>query len=462
MTGFMVVLDSQIVILALPSIERGLDVSVEDGQWVLSAYMLAFGGLLLFGGRLADLRGRRQMFIVGTALFLVSSLLCGFAWSAAVLIGARVVQGVSAALMAPTSLAILMGMFPEGPERNKALAFWSGVGGIGATASLLIGGPITDTLGWAWIFFINVPVSVVMLVFAPILFPESRGRSGRRAYDPAGALTSTVGLMLLIGAIVLAPAKGWLSGPALGMLLGSAVLLGLFVLVESRAVAPLVPLQTFRSRLFVGGNLAMSLFAAITVGMSIAVTAYAQQVLGYTPLQFGLGMVAMTVMAVVGSYVGQAGLTKIGFRPVVATAAVAMGVGVFLLSQVTVHGTYFADLFPGLLMFGLGLGAGPVAAVAATLSAVDQEIAGVASGAANAGFQIGGALGAAVTSAIVVSNGGDSAEPARMTNGFGAGLTGDLVIAVGCLSVALVLLRPKQPAPGQDRDPGNGEVATQL
>jgi MFS family permease len=225
MTGFMVVLDSQIVILALPSIERDFDVSAGGGQWVLSAYMLAFGGLLLFGGRLADLRGRRQMFMVGTALFLVSSLLCGFAWSAAVLVGARVVQGVSAALMAPTSLAILMGLFPEGPERNKAFAFWSGVGGVGATAALLIGGPITDTVGWTWIFFINVPVAVVMLVFAPILFPESREKGGRRGYDPAGALTSTLGLMLFIGAIVLAPAKGWLSGPVLGMLLGSVVLL---------------------------------------------------------------------------------------------------------------------------------------------------------------------------------------------------------------------------------------------
>jgi EmrB/QacA subfamily drug resistance transporter len=441
MTGFMAILDAQIVILALPSIERDLQMSAGDGQWVLSAYMLAFGGLLLFGGRLADLRGRRQMFIVGTALFLVSSLLCGFAWSGGVLIGARVVQGVSAALMAPTALAILLSMFPEGPERNKALAFWSGVGGIGATAALLIGGPITDTLGWEWIFFINVPVAAGMLFFAPILLLESRDR-GKPAYDPAGAFTVTLGLVLLIGAIAWAPTKGWTSVTVLGMLVGSVVLIALFVLVESRSSAPLIPLRIFRSRLFVGGNLAMVLFAMATLGMSICVTAYAQGVLGYSPMEFGLSMVAMTLMTLVGAYAGQAGVTKVGFRPVVAVAAVLMAVGAFLLSQVSVGGSYFSDLFPGLLVFGLGLGAGPVAAVGAALSSVEPDVMGVASGAANAAFQLGGALGAAVVSAVVVSKGGDSTVPARMTEGFQAGFTADVVIAVVCLGVALVLLRP--------------------
>lgn len=451
MTGFMVVLDSQIVILALPQIEQQFSVGAGVSQWTLSAYMLAFGGLLLFGGQLADLRGRRQMFIVGTALFLVSSLVCGLAWSAGMLIGARVVQGASAALMAPTSLAILIDLFPEGRERNKALAFWSGVGAIGATAALLIGGPITGLLGWEWIFFINIPVAAVMLIFAPILFPESR-QKGRRSYDPVGAITSTGGLVLVIGAIVLVPTKGWLSWPVLGALAGAVVLIGLFVLTERRSVAPLLPLRIFRSRLFVGGNLAMILFAMATVGMSIALTAYTQQVLGYTPLQFGLSMVPMTLMAIVGAAVGQAGLTKVGFRPMASAAAVLMGIGVFLLSQVSVDGSYFGDLFPGLLIFGLGLGTGPVAAVAATLSTVDQKIAGVASGAANAGFQIGGAMGAAVISAVVVANGGGSTDPVQLTSAFGAGFTSDIIVAGVCLVVAMVLLRPparQQPLAGE-------------
>ncbi|RKR86714.1 EmrB/QacA subfamily drug resistance transporter [Micromonospora pisi] len=441
MTGFMVILDSQIVILALPSIERDLAVSASASQWVLSAYMLAFGGLLLFGGRLADLRGRRLMFIVGTALFLVSSLLCGLAWSMGVLIAGRVVQGVSAALLAPTALAILMTMFPEGPERNKALAFWSGVGGIGATSALLIGGPITDTLGWQWIFFINVPVAIGMLVFAPILLLESRN-DGPRAYDPAGALTSTLGLVLLTGAIVWAPTRGWASGAVLGMLLGAVLLLGLFVVIERRSAAPLLPLRIFQSRLFVGGNLAMILFAMTTLGMSVSVTAYAQRVLGYTSMEFGLGMIAMTLMTLVGAWAGQAGVTKVGFRPVAAAAAVLMGLGAFLLSQVSVQGTYFGDLFPGLLVFGLGLGAGPVAAISAALSSVEPDVTGVASGATNSGFQIGGALGAALISAVVVSRGGDSTAPEQMTEGFRAGFAADLVIALACLIVALTLLRP--------------------
>ena len=346
-TGFMVILDSQIVILALPSIERKLGFAPGDGQWVLSAYMLAFGGLLLFGGRLADLRGRRQMFIVGTALFLVSSLSCGLAWTADALIGARVVQGVSAAMMSPAALAILMNMFPDGAERNKALAYWSGVGGLGASAALLIGGPITESLGWEWIFYLNVPVAAGLLAFAPILLPESRERDQKRAYDPAGALTITLGLMLLIGAIVQAPSKGWASGSVVGMLLGAVVLVGLFVLVERRSSAPLMPLRIFRSRLFVGGNLAMILFAMTALGMSTTVSSYAQSVLGYTPMRFGFGMLVMTLMTIVGAYAGQAGVTKAGFRVVAAVAIVLMGAGAFLLSQVSAHGTYFGDLFPG-------------------------------------------------------------------------------------------------------------------
>lgn len=440
-TAFMVILDAQIVILALPSVEADLGVSPVTGQWFLSAYMLAFGGLLLFGGRLADLRGRRQMFIVGTVLFLVSSLWCGLAWSGGVLIGARVVQGVSAALMAPAALAILMSMFPEGAERNKAIAVWSSVAGLGATSALLIGGPITDTLGWEWIFFINIPVAVGMLVFAPILLRESRD-PGQPAYDPAGAFTSTVGLMLLIGAIVWAPTMGWTSGPVIGLLLGSAVLIGLFVVVESRSAAPLVPLRIVRSRLFVGGNLAMVLFAMAVVGMSVAVTAYAQRVLGFTALQFGLSMLAMTLMAIAGAFAGQAGVTKVGFRPVVAVAAVLMGAGLFLLSQVSVDGTYLADLFPGLLLVGLGLGAGPVAATAGALSAVSADVAGVASGAVNASFQIGSALGAAVITAVVISAGGDTTVPAQMTEAFRTGFTADILVTLACLGVALVLLRP--------------------
>src|ERR1700742_429207 len=223
-TNFMIILDAQIVILALPSIEKDLPMSVGAGQWVLSAYLLAFGGLLLLGGRLADLRGQRRMFLTGAALFLVSSLLCGLAWNGNALIGARVLQGVSAAMMAPAALAILMTTFPGGAERTKALACWSGVGGLGATAALLIGGALTGTLGWEWIFFLNLPVAAGMLVFGPALLKEGRSTHPARAYDASGALTITLALISLIAAIVQAPAQGWTSGLVLGLLLAAVVL----------------------------------------------------------------------------------------------------------------------------------------------------------------------------------------------------------------------------------------------
>lgn len=441
LTGFMVILDSQIVILALPSIERDLSVAPGGAQWVLSAYMLAFGGLLLFGGRLADLRGRRQTFIAGTVMFLVSSSLCGFAWSPGALIGARAVQGAAAAMMAPAALAILTDMFPDGAERNRALAYWSGVGAIGATAALLIGGPITEVLGWEWIFFLNVPVAVVLLVFAPVLFPESQHRDKAR-YDPVGALAVTLALMLLIAAIGQAPVRGWTSGLVLGAILGAVALTGLFIVVELRSTAPLIPLRIFRSRRFVGGNVTMMLFAMTAVGVSVTISSYAQGVLGYTPMRFGAGMLVMTLMAVLGAYIGQAGVTRVGFRAVTAVASVLMALGAFLLAHASADGSYVGDLFPGLLLCGLGLGGGPVAAIAAAMSSAEEKMVGVASGVNNASFQVGGALGTAIVSGVVASQAGAAGGPAALTNGSHAGLTVAAVIALLCLCVAVVLLGP--------------------
>jgi MFS family permease len=251
---FMVILDAQIVILGLPSIERDLGFAEGDGQWVMTAYLLSFGGLLLLGGRSADLLGRRRMFIVGTALFLATSLLCGLAWTGGVLIAARVVQGASAAIMAPTALSILMTTFEEGAERNKALGIWSAIGALGATAALLIGGPLTDGLGWEWIFFINVPVAAVLLALSPALLRESRDAGPRRTYDVAGALTVTGALVALVYAVSEAPRVGWGDDQTIGLLVLSVALATVFVRVESRSAAPLVPLRIFRSRSLVGGN----------------------------------------------------------------------------------------------------------------------------------------------------------------------------------------------------------------
>src|SRR4051794_20551545 len=251
---FMVILDSAIVLVALPSIDADLAFSAGSLQWVLSAYLLSFGGLLLLGGRAADLLGRRRMFLVGTGLFALASLGAGLAGSTEALLTARVVQGVAAAIMTPTALSIVMTTFPEGVERNKALAIWGSTGAIGGTAAWLIGGPITDGLGWEWIFFINVPVAATVAVLSPALLRESRAAVEKRRFDVAGAVTITAALVALVYAVVEAPDTGWGDPRTLGLLALAAVLTAAFLAIESRSAAPLAPLGVFRSRSLVGGN----------------------------------------------------------------------------------------------------------------------------------------------------------------------------------------------------------------
>src|SRR5258705_9389033 len=292
---FMVLLDGTITIVALPSIGADLGFSKEDLPWVLSAYALTFGGLLLLGGRAADLLGRRRVFMAGVLVFTAASLFCGLAWSPAALLTARVVQGVGAAIMTPTALSIISTTFPEGSERNKALGIWGAIGGIGATAAWLIGGPLVDGPGWQWIFFINIPFGLAALALSPLLLRESRAAVTLRSYDPAGALTITRALVLLVYALVDAPNVGWGDVQTILLLAGSAVLLAAFALIESRHHAPLVPLRILRSRTLVGANAVMLLIGAVAVAMPFVLTLYAQQVLGYSAVKFGLGSVVLPV-----------------------------------------------------------------------------------------------------------------------------------------------------------------------
>jgi EmrB/QacA subfamily drug resistance transporter len=447
---FMVILDAQIVILGLPSIEEDLGLSADAAQWVLSAYLLSFGGLLLLGGRAADLLGRRRVFMYGTALFLLSSLACGLAWTGDVLIAARVVQGVSAAIMAPTALSILMTTFEEGPERNKALGVWSAIGGIGATSALLIGGPLTDGLGWEWIFFINIPVAIGLLALSPVLLRESRGQETRRIYDVAGAVTITTALVLLVYAVVEAPEAGWGDPQTVGLLITSAALIAVFAVVENRSQAPLVPLRIFNSRPLVGGNLVLASLGMVAWGMSVTVSLYAQQVLGYSALEFGLGTAVMTVMAAVGSTAGQAIVTRIGSRPVAVVGLLLTAAGCLLLTQVSVGGSYLSDIFLGLLIFGPGLGATYVAASVATLAGVAEQESGLASALNNAAFQLGGALGTAVVTSVAVSQAGGAGSLSALTDGFQAAFAAAIVFPVVGLACAVWLLgvRPRQPQAG--------------
>lgn len=444
---FMVILDSQIVILALPAVQHNLGFSPDGVQWVLSAYLVSFGGLLLLGGRAADLFGRRRMFMAGSALFGVSSLTCGLASSAGMLVGARVVQGCSAAVMAPTALSILMTTFEDGSERNRALGVWSATGGVGATAALLIGGPLTDGAGWQWIFLINVPVAVVLIGLSPRLLAESRGTTAR-GLDVPGALTITAGLVALVYGIVRAPVVGWLDGQTAALLVAAGLLIAAFAVVERRAAAPLLRLSLLRSRWLAGGNLALLALGMTAWGMGLTVSLYAQHVLGYSPLEFGLGQAAMTIMSLVGSFGGQAIVTRSGPAPVAAGGLAMAAVGCLLLTGAPVHGTYTADLLPALVLFGLGLGATFVAASVASLAGVPERESGLASSLNNASFQVGGALGSAVVTSIAVAHSVGSDHVAALARGYGAAFTATVVFAaVGVVLVLALLARGRRVVP---------------
>jgi EmrB/QacA subfamily drug resistance transporter len=457
---FMVILDASIVFVALPAIGADLGFSDQGLPWVVSAYALTFGGLLLLGGRAADLLGRRRVFMAGVALFTTASLLCGLAWSPAALLAARALQGVGAAIMTPTALSIISTTFPEGPERNKALGIWGMMGGIGATAGWLIGGPFVDGPGWEWIFFINLPIGLAALALSTALLRESRAALTRRSYDPAGAVTITGALVLLVYAVVEAPDLGWGAAQTILLVAGSAVLFAAFALIESRHPAPLVPLRLFRSRTLVGANLVMLLFGTVAFGMPFILTLYAQQVLGYSALEFGAGTAVVAAAAAVGSIVGQAAVLKVGFRPVAVAGMALMGAGSLLLTQTSVGGSYFGDIFFGLLVFGPGIGLAFVTATVAALAGVAERESGLASGLSNTAFQIGQALGVAIASTVAVSSSEDylatneGANPlVVLTEGFQSAFVACVVLAAIGVALALLLLGRPRKAPHKRLEP---------
>jgi EmrB/QacA subfamily drug resistance transporter len=447
---FMVLLDATIVLVALPSIEADLGFSEQGLQWVLSAYALTYGGLLLLGGRAADLLGRRRLFMTGVLFFTAASLLCGLAWSPAALLVSRVAQGVGAAIMTPTALSIITTTFPEGAERNKALGIWGGLGGIGAAAAWLVGGPLVDGPGWEWIFFINIPLGLAALALSPRLLSESRGGLTRRSYDATGALTITGALVLLVYAVVEAPDVGWGDARTLLLFAGSAVLLAAFALIESRHRAPLVPLRFTRSRTRVAANAVMLLVAALAVGIPFVLTLYAQQVLGYSAVEFGVGSVVLAVTVTVGAIVAQAAVLKVGFRPVAVTGMALMGAGSLLLTQVSVGGSYFGDIFFGLLVAGPGIGLAFVTATVAALAGAAEDESGLASGLSNTALQIGGALGVAIVTTVAVSRSADflaanegANQLLALNEGFQSAFLA-LVVLAG-IGLALALLLPGRP-----------------
>jgi EmrB/QacA subfamily drug resistance transporter len=447
----MVILDAAIVTVALPSIEEDLGFSAQGLQWVVSAYALTFAGLLLLGGRAADLLGRRRVFMVGLAAFTLASLLCGLAWSDQALIGARAFQGVGAAIMTPTALSIITTIFEEGAERNRALGIWGALGGIGATTAWLIGGPLVDGPGWEWIFFINIPVGLAALALSPVLLRESRASTTARSYDPAGALTITGALVLLVYAVVEAPSTGWGDPRTILELAGSAALLAAFALIEARQRAPLVPLRMFRSRSIVGANAVMLVFGMLPYGLGFVLTLYAQQVLGYSAVKFGLTSLVFPATAALGSVLGQGLVLRVGFRPVATVGMALMGGGALLLTHVSVGGSYFGDIFFGLLVFGPGVGLAFVTASIAALAGVPEHESGIASGLSNTAFQIGAAVGVAIVSTVAITRTDDylaantgADRLVALTEGFQSAFLAIAILAAIGVALALLLLgRPR-------------------
>lgn len=433
---FVVVSDSTIVYTALPTIEEDLGFAGGQVQWVIIAYALMSGGFLLLGGRAADLLGRRRMFMAGVGLFSGASLLCGLSWSSEVLLVARTVEGLGAAMMVPAALSILMATFPEGAERNKALGVWGSLAGIGATGGLLLGGPLTDIWGWPSIFIVNVPIGVGVLVLSPRLLRESRDRDRRRSFDAAGAVTITVALLALVYAVVEAPNQGWTAPSTISLLFGAAGLLVLFLVVERRASAPLVPPQIFRSRTLVGGNLVIFAAGMSVDGLLFTFTLYTQQVLGYSALQFGLAMAVMTVTSFGGVAAGQHVVTKIGFRPVAAGGMVLLGSSALVLTQVSADSSFFGEILLGLALFGPGMGAAFVAGQIAALAGVEDADAGLASGIEETAFAIGSAVGVALLSTVL------AAQTDLVAGARAAFSTAGVIAGLGLLA-ALTLLRPR-------------------
>ncbi len=451
-TQFMVVLDFSIVNVALPSIQRDLGFSQPNLQWVISAYALTFGGFLLLGGRAADLFGRRRVLMAGLGLFSLASLVGGLAQLQWVLIGARAFQGLGGAIISPAALSILTTTFPEGSERNRALGIWGAMAAGGFAAGAILGGILTDGLSWRWVMFVNVPIGVAAIALSPILLQESLEQTATRQIDLAGAVTVTTGLVALVYALVQAPEVGWLSLPTLAYFGMAIALLTLFVAIESRSKAPLVPLRIFRQRSLMGANIVGMLMSAAAASMVFILTLYMQQVLGYSALQTGLGFLPHALAAIAAAPFGSRLATRFGVKVTMIVGISMILFGLLLLTQISVRGSFIRDLLPGTAIVGFGIVTSIIGVtIAATAGASDRE-QGLVSGVLNTAQQIGSAVGLAILVAVSTARthtlmsltaNSPMAMQMALTGGFQAALAvGAAFAAVGVLVALFVVRQP--------------------
>ncbi len=446
---FMTIVDLTIVNVALPTIGRKLHFSESNLQWVVTAYGIAFGGFLLLGGRAADLLGRRRMLMIGLSVFTGASLAGALATTDSFLIAMRGLQGLGAAIILPAALSIVMNMFEEGAERNKALGLWGGIGAGGATFGLIAGGLLTRYAGWEYIFYLNVPIGAAMLFLVPRVVPESRLEIERRRYDPFGAATVTAGLLLLVYTISNAPQTGWGSGRTVTLLVLSVALLIAFLAIETRVQAPLMPLRIFGRKTLAGANavsflLGASFFAFIFVG-----TLYMQQVLGYSALKTGIAWLATSITSVAFAGLSQALVTRGSAKLVMAFGMSLIGGGILWATQVPVHGQFWADMAGPFFITGVGTAFAFIPVSIAALAGVGERDAGLASGLLNTSQQLGGAIGVAVASTIAATHTTallhqGSAAPAALTGGFQWALLLCGLVGLSAVPVTFALVRQSE------------------
>ena len=438
---FVVVLDASIVNVALPTIGEALGFSESNLPWVVNAYVLTFGGFLLLGGRLADLLGRRRVFMAGLVLFAIASLAGGLASNSGQLIAARAVQGLGAAILSPAALSIVATTFRDGAERNKALGIWGAVAGSGGAAGVLLGGVLTETLGWEWVLWVNVPIGIAAAAIAPSLIAETRAEGEVRHFDVAGATTITLGLSAFVFALLDAESAGWGSAQTIGTLVASALLLGAFVAIERRSRAPLVPFSIFRVRTITGANVVGILVGASLFSMFFFISLYMQQVLGYSPIKAGLSYLPLAVTIILSAGIASQLVTKVGFKPILATGMGLIGLGLVWFSLISVDGTFLGDILGPSLLAAVGLGFAFVPVTIAAVSGIADREQGLASGLINTSEQVGGALGLAILAAVANGIIGSSRDPAKLIEGFQAAFAVGAGFAFLGLVATLVLIR---------------------
>jgi EmrB/QacA subfamily drug resistance transporter len=468
MTQFVVVIDASIVNVALPSIGRALKFSQDDLTWVVNAYTLTFGGFLLLGGRLADLMGRRRMFMLGLVVFSLASLAGGLAQSEPWLIGARAVQGMGAAIVSPAALSIITTTFAEGAERNRALGVWGSVAGAGGAAGVLLGGVLTSGLSWRWVLFVNVPIGVICALLSPRLLVESRADADTRSFDIPGAVTVTAGLALLVYALVNAVNAGWGSTETLLLIAGSVVLLAVFLVIELRSRAPLMPFSIFRLRTLRGADTIALLIGMSLFSMFFFISLYMQQVLHYSALKAGLSYLPLAVAIILSAGAASVGVTRFGFKPILLAGMLFVAGGLFWFSKVPgTGGTFAADVLGPSLLAAIGLGLSFVPVTIAAVTGTRPHEAGLASGLVNTAQQVGGALGLAILATVANSrtqdllHGSQHNVAVALTKGFdraflvGAGFA----LAGAVLTVVLISSRDSREHSDAARAEGPGESA---